>query len=253
MYNQDLSRGGGGSGVKVGHDLVLTAGHVVLQDNSSNTLECAGSYTLNRYTQSPYDADQIVDWTAVYDDNTNATSGPTPQDIGLLRVRPDAAFDRLPTPQIAAKQPTQGQPVFFVNYESESPMSDADHYPNAGIASYWDGKNYSNPAEYAGTVIGRIGPFLEVATGSNGYGSRKGREVNSHPGASGGPVFNQAGKLIGESIETEGGGEAIGDIVRDEDLQLPAHPSVKQLSIVQPISSKLVHLYTGNLPSQPAC
>lgn len=155
-YNEDLPIGDEGSGVKVGPDLVLTAGHVALDDNPNKVLECKGSFTSNKYTSILSYTDLIVDVWAT----NNSAIDTVGQDMGLLRVSPDQAFDALPTARIAASQPAKGETAFFVNYEDENDGNgNSEYYPNSATAQYAAGHNYGHPAEYAGTILGYQGPF----------------------------------------------------------------------------------------------
>lgn len=251
-YNYDLSIGGEGSGVKIGPDLVLTAGHVVLSGNPHNQLECAGSYTLNKYTTSRDWADQVINRKAI-DNSSNDSVG---QDMAVLRVKRDAAFDRLPTARIAANQPTKGETVFFVNYEVAGPRSRIDRYPRAGLAdpiALITGA-YDYPAEYAGTITGYQGPYLTVATSEAGYGPQAGKETKSRDGGSGGPVFNEAGTLIGEMVASYYNSESVSEISSEQGVKLQSEPSpMRQITIVQPITKALLQPLLAGLPKSPAC
>jgi len=249
FINSDLNSNSEGSGVKIGPDLVLTAGHVVLEYNPSGELECAGSYTLNKYSSSPGNEDQITDWSAAYDTNNDTSD----EDIGVLRIRKDKAFDRLPTARISSQTPVKGQAVFFINYETGGPSSNVDYYPNTGEANYWDGKNYGHAAEYAGTVLGRQGPDLVIDTGLKGYGPRAGRQVVSHDGASGGEIVNEEGQVVAIDV-AENGGETAAGITRDYDVSVPASPkAVLQLDLAQPVTPALARRFIDKLSKKPGC
>jgi hypothetical protein len=244
-YNNDLPSASWGSGVKIGPDLVLTAGHVVLEGNEDNRLDCESSYAFNAATFDYDYPDWIVDRQAVYDES---------EDMAVLRVRPDDAFDALPTARIAADQPSKGEPVFFVNYESGHHPS-AEHYPNSETAyslnRYDMSGVYDHAAEYAGIVLGQEGSRLAVATGQRGYGPEEGREVNTYPGGSGGPVFNRAGELVGEVNATYSENNAL--TVMRHTINVPHRGSDVQVSWIQPVTKESVQELIDGLPETPAC
>lgn len=242
-----------GSGLKIGPGLVLTAGHVVLKGNPDNDLECAGSSVLStlagRHSYGSW-RHQILNRKAVYN-TSNYTAG---KDVAVLSVQRNANFDGLPTARIAANPPVNGETVFFINYETGGSDSRVDHYPYIGSTgqTLFKGGNYDHPAEYAGTMIGRQGPYILVATGEAGYGPRAGREVNSYPGGSGGEVLNSAGRLIGEVIAT-GVSENISQISNYNGVQLTADPNTRQISIVQPVTKAILKPIIDSLPQTPVC
>lgn len=247
-YNTDLSIGGSGSGVKIGPDLVLTAGHVVLEDNERDRLSCKGSYVLNTVTPGYDRGVEGVDWIV----NQQAVDNDS-EDMAVLRVWPGDSFTALPTAQIAANQPSKGEPVFFINYEGGA-GPDSNHYPNAelvqGSGSETE-KIYGHAAQYAGIVIGREDSDLLVATGQRGYGPKAGREVDTYPGASGGPVFNRAGKVVGEVVASYSEREV--SVTLAHGVNLPRHGSTIPISVVQPVTKDTLQPLIDDLPESPAC
>lgn len=245
VYGSDLSTGRDGSGVKIGPDTVLTAGHMVRLSDPRDISDCYGSYTLNVNTPGFYSRDPILDSSAVYNDS---------RDISVLRVGEDEDFAELPTASIAVNQPGTGEPVFFVNYEAGGPSKFLGRYPNDQLAQqlgYKDIRSYGHPAEYGGVVLGYDGSDLAVMTGEQGYGPERGRQMNSHHGASGGPVFNQAGKLIGLSVAMESLNEV--QITSKFGVYMPFSLSDRDISLVQPVTQGMVDHMISGLPEQPNC
>ena len=247
-YNVGSPDGSGGSGVKIGTDLVLTAGHVV-SEGSHGSLQCEDSYTLNVNTYGNYSDSNILSSNGVDSDS---------RDLAVLQVEQNYPFYFLPTALMAVNQPEKGEPVFFINYEgvSDDPTS-LDRYPNEELAAAWDGEAarvYGHPAEYAGTVVGHAGSFLLVATEQQGYGPEPGRETTTYPGASGGPVFNRAGRLVGIVTASDESNNGISITLR-HGVNLQDGPLDKvQVTVVQPVTKDIVRPLVRGLPEeQPVC
>lgn len=252
MYGMDSSRAASGSGAKIGSDIVLTAGHLVLEDDPHMNLDCEGSYALNVNTPGVQEGDGVTGRKAIFD-----SSG----DVAVLSVRTgifdNYAFDSLPTARIAADQPDKGDPVFFVNYGvGQAQGSLSERYPNDILAKFPTdaaGRSYGHPAEYAGTVVGHAGPDLVVATGQRSYGPKAGREFNTHLGASGGPVFNQDGEIVGEAVVIKDYKESVDSVNSDFDINLPPTPKFRHLVYVQSVTKDIVRPLIRDLRKDPNC
>lgn len=245
VYGSDLSTGGDGSGVKIGPDTVLTAGHMVLLSDPRGISDCYGSYTLNVNTPGFYSRDPILGSNAIYNGS---------RDIAVLRVGEDEDFAELPTATVAANQPGTGEPVFFINYEAGGHSKFLGRYPNDQLArqlGYKDIRSYGHPAEYGGVVLGHDGSDLVVMTGEEGYGPENGRQMNSHHGASGGPVFNRAGKVIGLSVAIESLNEF--QITSQFNVAMPLSFSDRDISLVQPVTQGMVNHMLSGLPEGSNC
>ncbi len=242
-----------GSGVKIGPDLVLTAGHVVNKANPWGQIDCAGSYVSSVLRPDQYEpTHQIISMASSHMDTRDDTRG---QDIGLLRVNSDQTFDSLPTADIAKDRPQVGAAAFFINYETDAdPHIKHAPYQGLGIGPSVEGtgKYYDHAAEYAGTVISNDGPYIELATSVQGYGPKPGMEIDSYPGSSGGPVFDADGNLIGESVASYTVSENIRQINREYGVKLP-YPFLRRITIVQPITPSILRPYIEALPDDPAC
>jgi hypothetical protein len=95
---------------------------------------------------------------------------------------------------------------------------------------------------------------LVAATSEAGYGPLQGRTSNTYPGASGGPVFNASGELFGEVVATMDDKESTSDISDQQGVKLSSnHPSEKQITIIQPVTSAILQTYIKKLPQKPTC
>lgn len=240
-----------GSGVKVGPNLVWTAGHMVMPAGAGHPSSAVCSYDAKteNVNSSLGNGDFIQNWYGQY----NGPNNPNYPDFALLSVISDSGFDRLPTASIARSTPSRGDLAYFINYESNAKGTIA-RFPSQSESPFLGPQTYSHAAEYAGIILGKFNGLYEVAGGLQGYGPARGREENSHPGASGGPVFNTVGKTEGVVIATIRNGESVGQIATDFGVVLPLpRDSTVGVSLVQPISSTLLLGVESALSIDEAC
>jgi len=193
--------------------LYLSAGHPIT--NGDNTPKPGsreiGGIQLQTVNNSPtynaqvgssvlYQIGTTVIPTAISASYIENDTGATP-DIALLEA-PTCPDDRpkQKLPEIARTRAPIGSYVFFVNYE---PVTNKFFRDPSQINTLPKLKNdvYAQPAIYGGIVTGyqSNGDYI-VRDGLKNYGAIY--QTVSRPGASGGATLNDAGDLIGVSIET---------------------------------------------------
>lgn len=231
------------SGVKISDNLTLSVGHEFLengpmQDSSSN------NYCRNLSIFSPNDrnSDQSTDSSILasyYGINS------TDPDISLINTSGDSEFNNLPTPTIGAI-PLNGSSVYMVNYEPDSNLIDRNPNPQANPVD--QSNKLSNPAIYSGLVLDTTGGRYTIATGINSYGIGI-SDTESRPGASGGPVYNSAGQLIGITVAIDTDPVTPQEIANTYDVDTSNIDNINQLQIeeVQPITQNLIDQYTSLL------
>jgi hypothetical protein len=234
------------SAVKVAPDLVLTAGHAVVGDDGNISPACEDLAGQDKYSAAGQ-SDVVTSWTTTY-----AGSGSPGADIALLKIRRNKAFDKLPITPTTTTTAEKGETVYFVNYEEGETL---DRFPNKAQLSSTIGKHeYDYPAEYAGIVIGRSESLLQVATGLQGYGPKQGREVNTYFGASGGPVENSRGQMVGLLVKTVLGSQRAQFVDDDNLVHLPVPYSARVgISFVEPITTGLVDIYKRHINAHRIC
>jgi hypothetical protein len=242
-----------GSAVKVGPRLAFSAGHMVIPargEGHPKPIECGiNSSTENIYT-SPGGYDQITNWTGKFD---GLETNPIAPDYSLLKIRPDPQFDRLPIAPIVKSTPAKGSLAYFINYEENSPNGGLERFPNQALANYYEGQNFGHAAEYAGIVLGMYDGFLAIAQNLQSYGPSQHKEVVSHDGASGGPIFNKYGQL--EGVVSNGvTATTAGEITQQYGMHLQLNPKQGvDIEYVQPIDQSLFKQARASLGPSSFC
>lgn len=249
LYNSVVSINYGdfrGSGVKIGSNLVLTAGHLVMPSGEGHPdeLRCGdiNDSVSDVFTQLGNQT-PIVNW---YGQNNGRRNAANTSDYALLRVDPDSTFARLPVAPVSASSPSIGSPVYNINYESNADQKLA-RLPNSQVASEYMGERIGYAAEYAGIVVGKYYGEIEIAEDLQGYGPRRYREKQSHGGASGGPVFSEQGEMFGTVVSSYNSGSA-SYILKSYGVHLPVNQrQAVSVEAVQPISPALIRSAERNL------
>lgn len=205
----------GGSSVELGRGLFATARHVIagmpcnyihVHDPTSALKPVSLARSTINFPDSGYD------------------------DLGLIVTKSpeEAKYDEslLPKPKDV---PRVGEDVYLVNYQ---PINERLRDPFSRNPSL------RSPAIYGGLVLGmsRYGGDYVVATGYKSYGAV--RDATTRGGASGGPVYNSEGKLIGLSV-AGGIGLSVDQIDHRFGLNLADSPGAKgkhQITVVERIS-----------------
>jgi hypothetical protein len=246
-YNNSNTSYEKASGVKIGPNLTISAGHEFLVNGpiqATNTSDSCRNTVI--YSPNDKNTDQSSGSSVVSTYQYNDTSEP---DVSFIKTEGDSQFNNLPTPSIGSV-PSTGNKLFLINYEpdSSSEQRNPNSYENLGS----DAKALSYPAIYSAVVLSTSGGRYTIATGIKSYGNGI-PDTMSRPGASGGPVFNSNGQLIGAIVSTTVSGQISPQLlastygVNTESLNDSDELQIEQ---VQPITTALVNEYTNLLSNE---
>lgn len=175
------------SGVKIGPNLVLTAGHA-LRDTNGNlntTVNCGDLYitgSTDASGLSGYRANTVTSEVSSFNERDSVP------DIALLVTGAFSGFDDLKSAQISPLPPRIGDVVYFVNFQPDSLGNERD----PGVYE----NRLNRPAVFPGIVVGTTKTgALQVITGLVSY-SQGEPDTRARRGASGGAVFNEFGELV---------------------------------------------------------
>jgi len=213
------------SGVAIGDDLILTAGHAVVSDGR---LQCAGSRVDAPGVKRPDDVsrDTVASGSAIYGRSA---------DIALLKVNAGENFRGLPTAHLSTSELRREQLVYFVNYQAAADGTTRTPYKAADPET----SSMSLPAVYSAVVLGKTRFGYAVATNLRSHYSAV-PEQFLRQGGSGGPVFDIQGRLTGLSVATDALTPAVSarTIATSYGVNLPA--GQYQIAYVQPVSQPLI-------------
>lgn len=233
------------SGVKISSDLVLSAGHEFLDGgsifSSSSDLFCRN---LSIYSNGDNNSDTSTD-NSIY--ATYTQDDQKAPDISIINTDGDSQFNRMPVPTIGQK-PSIGDKVYLVNYEPTANLIDRNPNQDANQSSSL--KKYSLPAIYSGVILDNNGSDYKILTGIKSYGQGSADDM-SRPGASGGPVFNGAGQLVGISVSIIDQKYNVQEISETYNLDSKNIPNTSELQIenVEPVTPTLIDQYTSLINS----
>lgn len=174
-----------GSGVVVGSDTLLTAGHNV-QDGKG--LACGQMVAVSAGVLSSANAAKNIVTHA-------GVSYGTDEDLAALTVQEGENFKQLPDVKIAASAPQSGETVYFINYQPT-----ADGKGRTPLAA---DKAHAEPAIFSATVLGMGDHGLSIAAGGGKSFGLGEPDVMLRKGASGGAVVNAKGELVGLSVSSQ--------------------------------------------------
>jgi hypothetical protein len=237
-----------GSGVLLNSRYVLTAGHMFLSGTNKPLINAATecedltfSYDIGRQELQSVVASESGSYK--YNDSTSLP------DAGLLDLGPNVYQGNAALPAIEISKQTlyAGEPLFFVNYEPTASGKYRDPINPAG--------SYTKPAIYGGFYIGKDqnGEDYDVLLGVKSYGAVK--DVFSRPGASGGPVFNSEGQLVGIDVQGYDSEPGTDEYEQDWNVQLQHdNPHQKlETEIIQPITPSIIKGLETNLKTSEIC
>lgn len=225
------------SGVKIAPNLTLSAGHEFLANGLIEVSQSDGyCRPLSIYSTGEVNDEKSTDNSIVA---TFSKTVPGLADVSLINTSTDAQFDKLPIPEIGPT-PGLGSQLYFVNYEPAANLVARNPNPNAGGESSF---SYSKPAVYSGVILDSAGQYYLAATGIKSYGQGMPDDI-SRPGASGGPVFNQSGQLVGivtAIIDEQFTSQQISQMYG---INLPvSSQAMLQLDEIQPVTPQIISAY----------
>jgi len=232
---------GSASGVQIAQDLFVTAGHAILEGNNKlvpGTQYC-GNVSIGE--QVSVDGSEFYGASgAVIEKSGSYSSSPktnTP-DVALL-YQGKFSNQGLPPITVPLATATPGETLYAVNFEptasdkARDPDIDYGHPNKAELP-------YANPAIYGGVVLATLADgSIVVADGlKKSYGVLP--DDHTRRGASGGGEYNRAGQLVGitvAAVDDPVSRKYILDVYR---VALKNAPKQVRLSIVQPVTRKLL-------------
>ncbi len=245
-----------GSGVKIGENQVLTAGHLLR--NSVGSLPDAGfkcgDIWVEDASSGPRTAQKARKAVSRYTFRADKDK-PEPGgiDVSLVQIEDDSSFTGLPSATIVSQAPKPGDHVYFTNYQPYDAKTQRDPSAKKGITPL--GEGILEPAKYDGMFVGRLdhGRGEEVVvTGLNTYDKLKPTDNFSKLGSSGGPVFSARGELIGLSNAVTS--ESVRSVEKEFHVRLPFSPLDQvHLEYIQPIDHQLVADLQQALSTAPNC
>jgi len=235
------------SGVKISN-LAISAGHLLKQPDGlpHNDYGCGDLLLTGRAGEKSLPAyGTVFKAEASYLDNESTA------DISILETKKSRSFSQLPNSEISDTPPSVGQFVYFVNYEPSSETLDRN-------PAYAELKDFDDPtilpAIYLGIILEKTptGRYA-ILTGLKNLGAGM-EDTLSRGGASGGPVYDEQGKIIGLVTKATGKDIAPEIIETNFNVVLENIPkSSLSVSFIQPVTSDLVSNLEQAAETNPDC
>ena len=224
------------SGIEISPGIVLTAGHVLDLAGSDNPPPTSTQCESFQFTDPIF----VGSMKKSYSTASFKPVAYTP-DLSVIKTETPNWLTKVDfgtsNTKISTRPLKVGQALFFVNYEPEA---------NGDYRSF----EATGPAIYGGIYVGKTSyNNYRVITGLKSYG--KVYDSSSRPGASGGPVFNAAGALVGLIVRATNGTSSVSAYSSYLNVNLKGVKSNKSVSssIVQPLTPSLINEYKSKMSS----
>jgi hypothetical protein len=246
------------SGVRVSRSAYLTAGHCTedpmpgqtpLTDDTSISVPrgIAGeSFAVSAYAFS-------------FSNNSQISSDPSRKtsDMMLVRTNTDDSPNEPPTTYAQSTSVKAGTPLYAANYE---PTEDHTHSRNPYVNELTKddlASGYNKPAIFGAIALSpAVNGFIEAIAGLKSYSQPP--ETVLREGASGGPVYDGKGRLVGIStaivLPTNDNFRTVGDFETeyDIDINLPKDAPAN-VFVIHPVDAKTVADFQTCIDDGNAC
>lgn len=266
-----------GSGVRIGQNEYLTAGHVVQAPLALADVADCSSVSVEEATRSPIGSMSFGNSsTYVYGTSLSTIkavgkfdTGSRPvlsrlknstttlsklDDIALVEAKD--TFHEIRKPErleIDNKPVKPGEKVYMVNYEpAENGISRSPSESSLSISQIRRGLNL--PAIFGGIVLGALpNGYMVVLDGLKNYGHIA--DTYARGGASGGGVFAADGKLVGLSVAGSTTSETVDNLSHELNERIEGIPQDKEVrfTLVQPVTKLIVQKLVKRMAASPNC
>jgi V8-like Glu-specific endopeptidase len=271
-----------GSGIRIGKNKYLTAGHVLINGTTDkpfySSISCShetidittkkktafiysnqGNVGTNLGKQIPlYGTDiEFEKSYGTYSDISGLNTNIPDAAIIEASSSKDSLLKRDIPVGISRNSANVGEGLYFENFEPTRDKHYDQRDPDENHINYEHNvQSLGKPAIYGGVVIDHLkNGDLVVLNGLKSYGATPANYTIE--GASGGPVFNINGKLVGTSVDglySKNGKETVAEIDSELDIHINAAQSSElAITVVQPITTKLISKLTNGLKTAPDC